>query len=67
MVHGDDFISTGDEEDLKWLKELLEKRIEIITNMIGHGPGDEKHLKVLNRIISVEEDGYTYEPDARHA
>ena len=67
MVHGDDIISTGDAEDLAWLKELFEKQFEISTNIIGHEPGDEKHLKVLNRIISVEEGGYTYEPDARHA
>ena len=67
MVHGDDFLSTGDQEDLKWLQEVFESKFEISTNTIGHDPNDEKQLKILNRIITVEENGYTYEPDARHA
>ena len=67
VVHGDDFITTGDGADLQWLKTVFESKFEISTNVIGHEPGDEKQLKVLNRIITVEADGYTYEPDARHA
>ena len=67
MVHGDDFVSTGDGDDLVWLKGIFEAKFEISTNTIGHEPQDEKQLKVLNRIITVEEHGYTYEPDARHA
>ena len=67
VVHGDDFISTADGEDLQWLRMLFEIKFEISTNVIGHEAGDDKQLKVLNRIISVEENGFTYEPDARHA
>ena len=67
MVHGDDFLSIGDHEDLIWLQKVLEEKFEISTNMVGHGVQDEKQLKVLNRIISAEEYGFTYEPDARHA
>ena len=67
MVHGDDFISTADGEDLLWLEGLLGSKFEISTSIIGPEPQDEKQLKVLNRIIVVEDQGYTYEPDARHA
>ena len=67
VVHGDDFISTGDGEDLQWLRMLFETKFEISTNVIGHEAGDDTQLKVLNRIISVKENAYTYEPDARHA
>ena len=37
------------------------------TTVIGHDLHDEKQVKVLNRIITVEESGYTYEPDVRHS
>jgi hypothetical protein len=67
MVHGDDFISTGDGDDLLWLKSVFETKFEISTEIIGHEVDDEKELKVLNRFISVVEGGYTYEPDVRHA
>ncbi len=53
-VHGDDFIATGDHDDLKWLQKLFEERFEISTNVIGHDVDDEKQLKVLNRNITVE-------------
>ena len=52
---------------MKWLGEVLRKRFEISTNVIGHEDGDEKQMKTLNRIITVEPNGYTYEPDSRHA
>ena len=67
VVHGDDFVSTGDGADLEWLRMLFETKFEISTNVLGQEPEDEKQLKVLNRIITVEDDGYTYEPDVRHA
>ena len=35
--------------------------------MIGHEDEDEKQMKILNRIITVQQNGYTYEPDTRHA
>ena len=53
--------------DLLWLATIFESKFEITTNIIGHDPGDDAQLKVLNRIISVEADGFTYEPDAKHA
>ena len=37
---------------------LFEIKFEISTNIIGHEPDDEKQFKVLNRIITVEDDGY---------
>ncbi len=45
MVHGVDFISTGDAEDLAWLKELFEKQLEISTNAIRHEPSTGSTLK----------------------
>ena len=67
LVHGDDYVSTGDGSQLEWMKKELEKRFEVKSKIIGPECGDEKELKVLNRIIRCEETGYTYEPDQRHA
>ena len=51
MVHGDDFISTGPDESLKWMEQMLSKDFKIKTNKIGPDKSDEKELKVLNRIL----------------
>ena len=67
IVHGDDFVSTGAEEDLQWLRVVFETKFELSTDVIGPEEKDSKVVKVLNRIISVSEHGYTYEADARHA
>ena len=67
IAHGNDFVTTGDHEDLQWLKGVFETTFEISTTVLGHDKDDSKFAKVLNRIISVEESGYTYEADARHA
>ena len=65
MVHGDDFVSTADIEDLRWLESMLREKFEITTDIIGHKEESEKQIKVQNRFISVK-GGYAYEPDVRH-
>ena len=35
--------------------------------MIGHEDEDEKQINILNRIITVQQNGYIYEPDTRRA
>lgn len=67
LVHGDDFVSVGDEEDLQWLQKVLESKFEISTQVLGPGDNNDKEVKVLNRIITASEFGYTYEADARHS
>ena len=52
-VHGDDFVTAGDSEDLDWLKQVLEAKFEISTVTLGHDEHDSKSAKVLNRIITV--------------
>ena len=54
-AHGDDFVTTGDHEDLQWLKGVFETTFEISTAVLGHDRDDSKSAKVLNRILSVEE------------
>jgi hypothetical protein len=67
-VHGDDFTSTGSEEQLQWLDKLLGGAFEIKTETLG--PDPKKHvqeMRVLNRVLSWHEWGLGYEADPRHA
>eukprot|EP00973_Karenia_brevis_P081866 11349902-Karenia_brevis.AAC.1 len=67
MVHGDDFLSTATEANLRWLKGILDTTFEIKTKIVGPEARDEKQLKILNRIITYRDSGIDYEPDPRHA
>ncbi len=66
-VHGDDFTSTGTENQLRWLDTQLKSRFEIKTDYLGPGDNHAKQLRILNRILSWEHDGIAYEADQRHA
>ena len=65
MVHGDDFATVGDIEDVKWLKDKLHKRFELKTTIIGSN--EESEGRILNRIVRCTENGWEYEADQRHA
>ena len=67
LVHGDDYVTTGSREGLKWMKGELEKKFKIKTSIIGSEEEDEKELKILNRIIRMTPKGIEYEADLRHA
>ena len=67
FVHGDDYVSAGDSGDLIWLRQKLEERYAIKTEVLGDSQDETKEIRVLNRIIRWEKDGITYEPDPRHA
>ena len=51
MVHRDDFVSTADIEDLRWLENMLKKKFVIPTDIIGHEEDSKKQIKELNRFI----------------
>ena len=64
LVHGDDFATSGEDKDLEWLRQKLEERFQIKTQMIGDQYSKEG--KVLNRIIRYTKEGWEYEADQRH-
>ena len=66
LVHGDDYVTVGSEENAQWLKEELEKVYEIKTSMVGRRYGLEKEVRVLNRIMRWTHEGWEYEADQRH-
>ena len=67
IVHGDDFVSVGNRAAMAKFRKQLERRFEIKTKVIGTGDDEDGVGKVLNRVISVTDDGWEYEPDQRHA
>ena len=67
-VHGDDFTSSGPEEELLWLKAKMEEKFDIKTNFLG--PDVKRHaqeIRILNRVLRWTSDGIEYEADPRHA
>ena len=67
LVHGDDFVTSGDRDHARWLEERLRRRFEIKTHVIGRGVGDLGEHRVLGRILRVTSTGWQYEGDQRHA
>ena len=67
LVHGDDFVTSGRRRDMQWFQDVLKKRFEISTIIIGTRSGEVKEAKILNRVIRVDEEGWNYEADQRHA
>ena len=43
------------------------KKFEIKTEIVGSAPDEKKETRLLNRIISIDKDGWYYEADQRHA
>ena len=57
MIHGDDFITVGAREGVKWLRTELERRFEVKTTVIGKGEGEANEGRVLNRVRRRTEQG----------
>ena len=67
LVHGDDYVSAGEPEDLNWLEGELKRQYEIKTQRAGRYGEPDVEVKVLNRIIRRTHEGYEMEADPRHA
>lgn len=66
VVHGDDFVIEGPVVELKLLKDQLAKHFEIKHEIVGYGPGEVRQLRILNRVVTLEATGITWEADPRH-
>ena len=55
VVHGDDFVITGGEEELKWTEDVLRKKYPLkMRGILGPEPGDSKEAIIFNRCGSLE-------------
>merc|ERR1712026_424191 len=69
-VHGDDFVATGLGQHLEWLykeleKTILLKRVGVLG--LNAARGDVQEIKILNRVLRIDEGGVKYEADPRHS
>ena len=60
-VHGDDFTSSGSEEDLVWLRDALKTKYEIKSTILGPEGHHAQEVKVLGRSLRWTEAGIEYE------
>ena len=68
VVWGDDFTFLGRDKDLKWCAEVMEMKYEIkVRAMLGPEAGDDKEVRILNRVVRWEKDRIVYEGDEKHA
>ena len=67
LVHGDDYVSSGRQTDLDWMKIQLQAAYEIQTQKLGLDEGCVSEGKVLNRIVRCSEEEWSLEADPRHA
>ena len=64
--HGDDFVVAGDGDDLDWLSQKLNEKLELVQKA-RLGPGYDGEATVLNRCVTYSDSGLTWEADPRHA
>ena len=65
-VHGDDFTSSGSEQDLEWLRSVLSTKYEIKCTILGPEAHNAQEVKILGRTLRWTDAGIEYEADARH-
>jgi hypothetical protein len=68
IVHGDDFVLSGRAAALDQVKARMHERFLLKElGRLGGGPGEQRELRVLNRILRWTPAGLKYEADPRHA
>ena len=67
MVHGDDFLATGDGKAVEKLKRVLSNAYKVKIETLGTDDGDASEIRVLNRVLRRTAAGYRLEADPRHA
>ena len=67
VVHGDDFVLVGEEEDLRWVSDLIQGWFEVkIRAMLGEDRGDDKVVEILGRTVRWTSQGVEFEADPTH-
>ncbi len=57
VIHGDDFTILGKEKQLNWFKEKIKEKFEVkFKARLGPEEGDDKSVRVLNRVEWTEKE-----------
>ena len=65
-VHCDYFTCCGSAEDLRWLQDKFEAKLEVTASVFGPDAGQSREIRILNRIIRLEKCSIAYGADQRH-
>ena len=67
VVHGDDFTTLGCKADLDWMENELATHFELkIRGRLGENCEGPQQIRILNRIVTLTDEGLLYEADPRH-
>ena len=66
MVHGDDFVAVGPQEHLEETRRTLESKYKLKTQVLGCEEGEEKEVRILNKVVRMSDSGVELEADPRH-
>jgi hypothetical protein len=67
IVHGDDFVFVGCDNDLQWAQDEMNRRFLVkVIGKLGGDSEDLQELRVLNRVLSWTPGGIKAEADPRH-
>ena len=68
VIYGDDFTLLGSDSALNWFRSSIKVKYEVsIGGRLGPDDGDDKSVRILNRVIEWTDKGISYEADQRHA
>ena len=67
LVHGDDYATSGNLDNLLWMRDQLDDKFEMKNTLIGHSSatGVAKEGKILNRVVRAVAGGWEFECDQR--
>ena len=62
VVHGDDLTALGSDKDLDWYEAKRAESFELkIRGRLGEGCTGPQQIRILNRIVTLDDTGLTYE------
>ena len=65
LVHGDDFVAVGEDEDVEWFRNLVVGWFEVkVRGRLGDAVKDEKEMVILGRRMRWTSDGLELEADS---
>ena len=64
LVHGDDFVAVGEDEDVEWFRKLVVGWFEMkVRGKVGGGEEDKQEMVILGRRMRWTTDGLELEAD----
>ena len=58
FVHGDDFVSVSEENDLLYDQSVLKSKYEVKSSLVGPFGHHEKQFRIFGRILTCSDDDY---------